>query len=175
MKALNAKISLICILLSPLLFFTNASAQAPAEAFLKRFEGTWQGDGRAFGMAARLHLKWEWVLGDKFLRLSLRNEMRTANGQTQVFEGHAYYRPVGPPNGFKYEARWFDSRGTWFPIQAHSEGESLIALWGAPEQEQGKSLYRLVDPGKLEVIDAVLQKDGSWKEFGRFVVQRAQL
>ena len=61
---------------------------------------------------------------------------------------------------------------TSFPIKAHSEGESLIAFWGSPDQEEGKSVYRLVEPGKLEVIDAVRQKDGTWKEFGRFVVQR---
>lgn len=172
MKKSKSRIGLACLLLSPLLFFSEASAQSPGEAFLKRFQGAWQGDGKAFGMPARLDLKWEWVLGAKFLRLSLRNEMRNANGQIQVFEGHAYYRPVGPASETKYEARWFDSRGTSFPIQAHREGESLNALWGSPDQEQGKSVYRLVEPGKLEVIDAVRQKDGSWKEFGRFVVQR---
>lgn len=172
MKESKSKIGLACLLLSSLLYFTEVSAQSQAEAFLKRYQGTWQGDGKAFGMPARLDLKWEWVLGDKFLRLTLRNEMRNANGQTQVFEGHAYYRPAGPANGSKYEARWFDSRGTSFPIQAHGEGESLIALWGSPDQEDGKSIYRLIEPGKLEVIDAVRQKDGSWKEFGRFVVQR---
>lgn len=172
MKIFSVRISLVCLVLSPLLYFTEASAQPQAEAFLKRFQGTWQGDGKAFGMPARLDLKWDWVLGDKFLRLSLRNEMRNTNGQTQVFEGHAYYRPVGSANQSKYEARWFDSRGTSFPILAHREGESLIALWGSPDQEEGKSVYRLVETGKLEVIDAVRQKDGSWREFGRFVLQR---
>src|SRR5688572_12263783 len=152
MKTLSFRMSLVCLVLSPLLYFSEASAQPQAEAFLKRFQGTWQGDGKAFGMPARLDLKWDWVLGNKFLRLSLRNEMRNANGQTQVFEGHAYYRPVGSANGAKYEARWFDSRGTSFQIQAHSEGESLIAFWGSPDQEEGKSVYRLVEPGKLEVI-----------------------
>jgi hypothetical protein len=172
MRTLSFRMSLVCLILSPLLYFADVSAQPQAEAFLKRLQGTWQGDGKAFGMSARLHLKWDWVLGEKFLRLSLRNEMRNAKGQMQVFEGHAYYRPVGPTNEAKYEARWFDSRGTSFQIQAHSEGESLIALWGSPDQEEGKSVYRLIEPGKLEVIDAVRQKDGSWKEFGRFVVHR---
>lgn len=172
MKASKSRIGLACLFLLPLLYFAEASAQSQGDAFLKRFQGTWQGEGKAFGMPARLHLKWDWVLGDKFLRLSLRNEMRNAKGQTQVFEGHAYYRPVGSEKGTKYEARWFDSRGTSFQIQAHSEGESLIAFWGSPDQEEGKSVYRLVEPGKLEVIDAVRQKDGSWKEFGRFLLQR---
>ncbi len=143
--------------------------QSQSQPFLNRFEGSWQGEGKTMGMPSRLQLKWEWVLGNKFLRLSLRNTMRAPNDQTQVFEGHAYYQSVG---GSKYHADWFDSRGTTFPIEAQAEGEALISLWGTPEKEQGQSIYRLSGPGRMEVIDSVRQKDGTLKEFGRFVVTR---
>lgn len=139
---------------------------------MNRLSGSWQGEGKTLGMPARLQMKWEWVLGNKFFRLSLRNEMRGANGKTQVFEGHAYYQAVGSVPEAKYEARWFDSRGLSFPIKAHAEGDALIAFWGTPETEQGKSVYRLIEQSKVEVVDSVRQQDGTWKEFGRFVVRR---
>lgn len=133
-----------------------------------RLAGTWQGSGKAFGGDAQMNLKFEWVLGKKFLRLGLKTEMMR-NGQSQTFEGHAYYQTVAEG---KLKAVWFDSRGVTFPIEAQIEGDSLIANWGTAETEQGKSVYRLLDDGKLEVIDSVKQRDGSWREFGRFVIAR---
>lgn len=44
-------------------------------------------------------------------------------------------------------------------------------MWGAPGQEQGKSVYRLLADGKLEVVDSVRQPDGNWREFGRFTLE----
>ena len=148
-----------------------AQVQAPAGTLVDRFHGSWQGDGKTLGMNARLQMKWEPVLGGKFVRLSLRNEMTTPAGKKQIFEGHAYYQRDRASETV-YEARWFDSRGLSFPIKARIEGESLVAEWGSPETEQGKSVYRLLEPNRMEVIDSVKQKDGAWKEFGKFVVVR---
>jgi hypothetical protein len=147
-------------------------AQSAPDSPLNRFQGSWEGPGKAFGMDARLRMKWEWVLGNKFVRLNIINEMRNASGKSQVFEGHAYYAPAVKGDGSGFEARWFDSRGVSFPIKANMEGDALVALWGTPEQEQGRSTYRLIEPGKLEVVDSVKQKDGTWREFGRFVVSK---
>ena len=155
--------------LTLLFWFPLRPAQSQAEPFLNRFEGTWQGEGKTMGMTAHLQLKWEWVLGNKFLRLSLNNTMRAGNGQTRIFEGHAYYRSTSER---KYEGKWFDSRGQAFPITAINEGDALVSSWGTPEQEQGKSIYRFIESNKMEVVDSVRQKDGTWKEFGRFVVAR---
>ncbi|HVQ38763.1 MAG TPA: hypothetical protein VMS31_14595 [Pyrinomonadaceae bacterium] len=168
MKTTNCKLQFIGLVLMLCCFGSSAAQPKPAP-FLKRLIGTWQGEGKAFGMEARMQIKWEEVLGNKFVRLSLKNEMRTPTGQTQVFEGHAYYQSTA--EGL-YEAKWFDSRGTSFPIKGRVEDEALIAFWGTPEQEQGKSVYRLLGTGKLEVVDSVKQKDGSWREFGRFVLVR---
>ena len=166
---LNWRVTLVALLFTPLVLFPERLTHAQTEPLLTRFQGSWQGEGKAFAMTARLHLKWEWVLGAKFLRLTLKNTMRTANGQTRVFEGHAYYHPIGES---KFEANWFDSRGVVFPIKAQAAADELIAHWGSPEQEQGRSTYRIIESGKMEVVDSVQQKDGTWKEFGRFVVTR---
>jgi hypothetical protein len=152
-----------------LIFFVHGSVLSQGEPLVKRLEGAWQGQGKAFGRPANVQIKFEWVLGNKFLRLSLKNEMTGASGQVQVFEGHAYYRPQAEG---KFDAKWFDSRGESFPINAHTENDALIALWGLPEREQGKSVYRIVEPGKLEVVDSVLQKDGTFREFGRVILTR---
>lgn len=165
----RARLGLLATSFALFLLFPYTIAQSQAEPFLNRFQGSWQGDGKAFGMTARLHLKWEWVLGDKFLRLNLKNTMSVTEGKTQVFEGHAYYKATGEN---KYDGKWFDSRGVSFPIKAEAVGDALIGLWGSPEQEQGRSTYRITEPGKMEVVDSVRQKDGTWKEFGRWVVTR---
>ncbi len=152
-----------------LLLVASVQVSAQSEKFLSRLQGSWQGEGKAFGMPANLQVKWEWVLGNKFLRLSLKNEMRAANGQVQVFEGQAFYRATAAD---KCEAHWFDSRGINFPIKAQVEADTLIAFWGSPEKEEGKSSYRLIDDQTLEVVDWVKQKDGTWREFGRAIVKR---
>jgi len=155
-----------------LLLLTPSQATSQSNQFFARLEGSWQGEGKAFGMGARLQIKWEWVLEKKFLRLTLRNEMSTPNGQKQTFEGQAYYQSSA---GDKSDAHWFDSRGVTFPIKAHVEGDALVALWGSPDKEEGKSTYRLIDDGTLEVVDTVKQKDGTWREFGRATLKRFQV
>jgi hypothetical protein len=172
MKTSRTRTRSIAIALVGLVFLLLVPGKVTSQEdkFLNRLQGTWQGDGKAFGRAARLHIKWEWVLDKKFLRLSLKNEMNTPNGENQVFEGQAYYRAIGRD---KYEAQWFDSRGLTFPIKAHLDGDSLIALWGSPDKEEGKPVYKIDEAGTLEVVDSVKQKDGTWSELGRVLLKRA--
>ena len=120
-------------------------------------------------MSARLQMKWEWVLGRKFLRLSLKNETQSAPARYRPSKDT---RTIGRPA--KESTKENGSTRAANPSQSKAtvEGDALTALWGAPGQEQGKSVYRFLEAGKLEVVDSVRQKDGTWKEFGRFVVIR---
>lgn len=165
MRLTPFKLFAVLLLLVP----SQAATQTQTNDFLSRLEGSWQGEGKAFGMAANMQMKWEWVLNKKFLRLTLKNDMSRPNGQKQMFEGQAYYQHIGAD---KYQAHWFDSRGISFPIKAHLEENALVALWGSPEIEEGKSTYRLIDANSLEVTDTVKQKDGTWREFGRTMLKR---
>ena len=158
---------IVSLLLFTLLLVGKAAAQD--DNFLKRLHGDWEGSGNAFGGAAQLRIKWEWVLENKFLRLTLKNEMNAPNGTKRTFEGQAFYRAEG---GDKYVAHWFDSRGVAFSIKAHLDGNTLVALWGSPETEEGKSTYQLLDETTLEVVDSVKQKDGTFREFGRARLKR---
>lgn len=157
------------ILLSVLvLLLVPGYASSQEDNFLKRLQGNWEGDGKALGGAAHLQIKWEWVLDNKYLRLTLKSEITVADAK-RVFEGHAYYRSSGVD---KYVAHWFDSRGVSFPIKAQLEGNTLVALWGSPETEEGKSTYQLIDDTTMEVVDLVKQKDGTFREFGRVKMKR---
>lgn len=151
------------------LFLAPAQASSQHDKFLNSLKGDWEGEGKAFGGAAHLRLKWEWVLDNKFLRLTLRNEINAPNRPKQIFEGQAYYREAGVD---KYQAHWFDSRGTSFPIRAQLEGNTLTASWGSPETEEGKSTYQLINETTMEVVDSVKQKDGTFREFARITVKR---
>jgi len=146
-------------------------ADDPRDTFLNRLSGVWKAQGKAFGMEANFHMQWEWVLQNRFIQLSYKIEMRGKDGQPQVFEGTAFYKPVANE---KYEGTWFDSQRAIHPIQATADSTALIALWGTPETEQGKSIYRLLDDNRIEVVDAVRVKDGSWKEFSRNIFAREQ-
>ena len=88
------------------------SAQSKTETPpLARWEGAWTGEGKFFGQAATQRIQWERLLDGKFTRLTMRVE----NGGKALFEGHAYYRQTA---GTQYEARWFDSQGHLYPINA---------------------------------------------------------
>jgi hypothetical protein len=160
------------IVVAMLALFVSGSARAAnqLDSYLSRLQGVWNGDGTAFGGKATVQQKWEWVLGDKFFRLSLKYEIKGADGKTQVFEGHGYYKAKGEG---KYEGQWFDLQGNQYPINATIEGDALVAMWGIPGKVEGRSTYRLIESGKqLEATDALKQKDGGWREFSRFNLRR---
>jgi hypothetical protein len=123
MKMRNA----ITVAIAPFILILTVHVSSQSIQVTDRLVGAWRGDGKAFGMDAKLESRWEWVLDKNFLRLSLKSEMRGQNGQTQVFEGHAYYKLVSEN---KYVGRWFDSRGVSFPIEGQAVDNSLVALWG---------------------------------------------
>ena len=158
----------ICLSLL-LLLLVPAYASSQEDNFLKRLAGDWEGDGKALGGTAHLKIKWEWVLDNKFLRLTLKSEITNTAGAKGVFEGQAYYRSNGVD---KYVAHWFDSRGVSFPIKAQLESSTLVAFWGTTDTEEGKSTYQLIDETTMEVVDLVKQKDGTFREFGRVKLKR---
>lgn len=137
-------------------------AKAQDNVFAK-LSGNWKGTGVVSGMESEIMMRWESVLAGKFYRLSFKNNMKGKNGNV-VFEGTAFYK-------FKTDAEtegsWFDSFGFIRPIKASLETHKVTANWGNKETEEGKTVYHLLETDKLEVIDSVKSKDGSWREFGR--------
>lgn len=138
-------------------------AQTGADPLLSRLAGKWAGRGTVLNQPATIEMEWEWQLSGQFLKLTFKNHMGTAP-KINVFEGHAYYRPVA---GGGYRGMWFDNSGMFRPLDARRDGDALVSQWGTPETEQGETTYRLLADGKMEVVDRVKGKDGSWRTFGQ--------
>lgn len=126
-----------------------AQAPAPAQgvAQLAWLQGDWSGTGTMFGRPSEARLEIRPALGGRFLELSYR-----ASG----FEGRAFYRPGGDN---RWAATWFDNRGTTFPIEAVAGERLLTANWGSAATEQGRTVYRLLPDGRLEVVDTAGGRD----------------
>lgn len=135
-----------------------------SDPFLNRLAGQWSGTGTVLNQPAKISMTWSWELAGQFMRLTFRNEMPKA-----TFEGHAYYGATA--NG-QYRGIWFDNSGMLRPLDARRDGDALIAKWGTPETEEGETTYRLTTDARLEIVDRVKSKDGTWREFGRSVVTR---
>ena len=147
------------LLLSLVLVFQTGS-----DPLLARLAGPWSGTGTVLNQPSKISLTWTWELGGQFLRLAFRNEMPKS-----AFEGHAYYRPTGDG---RYRGMWFDNSGMFRPLEAHRDGDALVSKWGTAETEEGETTYRLTSDSRMEIVDRVKSKDGTWREFGRSVVTR---
>lgn len=145
------------------LAFTIGGFAADRSPIFEKLEGNWRGAGKVNGMDSTLTMKWERALGDRFWRLSFRNEMKGPQGVIP-FEGAAMYEQnaKGAITG-----SWFDSRGVKFGINGKTTIDSLIADWSSAETEQGRTVYKLTGADTMEVVDSVKGKDGTYKEFGR--------
>ena len=138
-------------------------AALEATGFLRKLAGGWIGIGSVMKREAHVELTVTPVLGERFVRLHWLNN--GGKDGRQPFEGLAIYeeRPDGT-----YAATWWDSQGARHAVTATVEGTALTALWG----ERGRTVYRLLDTGALEVTDSVKATDGSWAEFGKTTLTR---
>jgi hypothetical protein len=141
-----------------------ALGQTGQDQLLSRLAGQWSGTGTVLKQPSKISITWTWELNGQFLRLTFRNEMPKT-----VFEGHAYYRPTGEG---RYRGMWFDNSGMFRPLDARGEGDALVSTWGTPETEEGETTYRLTSDSRMEIVDRVKSKDGTWREFGRAIVTR---
>lgn len=147
-----------------LAFFLLATQPAtPAEltAFAP-FLGTWAGTGQLWGKPATIQLQWKRTLADKFVSLDF--EVIDKASGSAMFAGQAMY-PAG-------QGTWHDSNGAIYSISWKADGDSIVAEWGPAGAPMGKSLYRLRPGGEAEITDFIGNKDGSWREFARYVARR---
>jgi len=145
-----------------------ASASAPGSVssqpgLLRALAGGWIGSGEVANREAHVELELAPVLAGKYYRLSWLSSGGKAG--RELFEGLAIYeeRPDGT-----LDATWWDSQGARHAVAAAVVGEALTALWG----DRGRTVYRLLPSGELEVTDSVKMADGSWSEFGRTTLKR---
>jgi hypothetical protein len=155
--------ALLC--LAPL---SKQGALAQEVPVLHQFIGGWEGHGKLFGADAAFSMQWEWVLEQQFVRLTFQNKMQSGDGTVRILKAQAFYKPIGAG---QFEGTWFDSRGMVLPLQGSAADTTLTTLWGTPEIEQGRTVYRLLGEGQLEVEDFVLRGD-QWQQFGHALYRR---
>ena len=139
-----------------------AAPAATATAPLAWLVGRWRGTGTRVGNPTTATLEVRPALGGRFVELSY---------VSAGFEGRAFYRPV---EGVRWRGEWFDIRGVHFGIDAEVAPQSFTANWGSAETERGRTVYRLRDDGRLEVVDSVAGRNGAQREFARHLLTRAE-
>lgn len=136
------------------------------DSLLSRLGGEWIGRGVVMKMDVAVRLTIAPALGGHYTELHWMN--LGAEGGGPLFEGRALYAREGDG---RYSASWQDSGGGKHAIVATEQGSgTLEALWGTA----GRTLYTLLPSGELEVLDSVRRDDGSWAEFGRSRLIRAE-
>ena len=143
-----------------LLALAPPSAAQPAESPLAWLIGEWRGAGTRLGTATEARLELRLALGGRFVELRY-----VSSG----FEGRAFYRRI---EGGGWRGEWFDNRGMHLGIDAEVVPNVLTANWGSSATERGRTVYRLLDDGRLEVVDSVAGHDGIQREFARHLLTR---
>lgn len=142
------------------MFLLGAAPVAAQEAgALPWLSGRWQGPGTMFGNPSEAVLE--------VSPTTTGFDLRYRAGR---FEGRAAYRPIG---GGRWQASWTDNRGVSFPIAAIADGQVLTSDWGSAETERGRTVYRLLEDGSLELVDTVATQGGETREFARHRLVRA--
>lgn len=144
------------------LAFSVVAAQASAADWLV---GRWSGGGQHMGKNSNAELTVAPALGGRFLELSYR-----VTNPIQ-FEGRGLYRENGEAS---LSGHWFDSRGVEMPLKARRDATSMVADWGHPDGERGRTHYLLQADGSLEVVDEVRTADGGYQIFARQRFTRSQ-
>jgi hypothetical protein len=143
--------------------------ETAAAQLVAALAGNWQGAGEVRGMPSKQEMRWESVLDGRFLRLSFDNRMTAPDGKEWRFQADAYYRIQADGT---IAGTWFDSRGVSFPLEGTAEpGGAMTILWGTADTELGRSSYRITEAG-LDVTDEVQGPDGTWRTFGRSMLNR---
>ena len=165
-RGVRGSLALVTLVLA-LLAAPPASAQETP--VIDDMIGAWVGSGTLFGADAAFAMTWEWALGERFVRLTFQNKVEGADGGPRVLDAEAFYRPMGAG---RFEGTWFDTRGMVLQLIGTAEERTLTTLWGSPETEEGRTVYRLLEDNRLEVEDWVLS-GGQWRQFGHAAYRRA--
>ncbi len=150
-------------------FFAVSAAAKEEEWPMDWLLGIWHGEGQLMRAESRTVLEARRVLDGHFLELSYRADMAIPDGESVRFEGRAFYRNTGDG---RWEGSWADSGGELHPLAGTLTGKSLQTIWGTPVTKLGRVTYRLMEDGRLEVVDEIMTSRGGWQEFGRNIYIR---
>ena len=152
MKPLNPR----CLVLAGLLL-SSASGLVADETV--PFLGQWAAPCSFFGNEAQCTVEWGGGLNSSIVEMYYSVSVAGDPGRI-LFQGKSVLKQTD--DGF--QGFWSDSNGALHPVAALLKGAEMKSEWGEAETEQGRSHYRLLDTGQLQVTDWVLG-EGEWRKF----------
>ncbi len=144
---------------------------ACTHGFLCQLVGTYEASGTSFKEPARLAMRWTPDLGGAFVRIDYRIDTSSPRLRKR-FDGVGYYKTSGAN---RFIGTWVDSQGAIHPLDASVAAKTLTTFWGVPGKgTYGRTTYRLLDGGRVEVVDSLQEPNGAWTEFSRNTLKKTE-
>ncbi|NCN86127.1 MAG: hypothetical protein GW808_08765 [Sphingomonadales bacterium] len=125
-------------------------------------EGAWTASGNSFGPDVKSEMIWSKTLDGQFYKIDYRIIiMDPATDKTFTGIGHYLDTDSNATVGY-----WADNSGDLHPLSVTIEQAAIISIWGVAGGKLGRTEYRLMDDGQIQVTDWLLTKEG-WREFNR--------
>lgn len=102
------------------------------------------------------------MLGSEFFRIEYRIDIKRGRA-AETFEGVGYYRLQSGPSVLGF---WADNGGDLHPITAEISPQAVVSHSGKAGGKQGRTEYRLLEDGSVQVTDWLLTAEG-WKLFNK--------
>ncbi|GJL96534.1 MAG: hypothetical protein DHS20C06_03510 [Hyphobacterium sp.] len=155
-----------------LLFLGSASTALACEPssspLYEALEGDWRSDGNAFGQPATSRMSWSARMDECYWQLEYIIETNPDTDSANVFLG----RGVHMSEDEVVFGQWIDNRGDMHDLDGSIRDTELLVYWGEPADTLGRSRYRVLEDGNIQVTDWILREDG-WRQFNDNVFVRA--
>jgi hypothetical protein len=132
-------------------------------------EGDWRSDGNAFGQPAVSQMRWASVMENCYWQLDYVIETNPGTERASIFMG----RGVHQSEDGNVFGQWIDNRGDMHDLDGSITDTELLVYWGEPTDTLGRSRYRVLDDGTIQVTDWILREDG-WRQFNDNVFVRIE-
>lgn len=156
----------LMMILSAALMFINPALAQTEQSLFEKFEGTWRASGNSFGQQAQSKMVWSRTLDGKFYRIDY--SIRFDDSGNSGFIGIGHYKLAAEP---KVEGYWADNSGDLHPLKGATDPDRLLTIWGKAGSKMGRTEYRLLPNGRMQVTDWQLTDEG-WQAFNKAVFQR---
>lgn len=151
-----------------LLCIAPAQERPDRDPALDRLIGSWQGEGTMMQMQIMEHLRFEWTLGDQFVRITGQAIGTGEDGSSMTHEAHAYVRAMGEG---RYEGTVFDNFGSMGRLEGAAGENGVTFEWGEGVAETGRVVYTFTDDATIEAVYQNLENE-AWVEHGRSTLRR---
>ncbi len=149
-------VAIASLLISPLPAFAKDK-----QSMFDLLTGAWAASENSFGPDVKSEMIWSKTLNGKFYKIDYRIIMGAASDET--FTGIGHYQATESNTTVGY---WADNSGDLHPLSVTIGNDAIVSIWGVAGMKQGRTEYRLLDEGRVQVTDWLLTMDG-WRQFNQ--------